>query len=54
MNSVPNLDERLQFFRTCDPNELSQLVLTVIADTRLPKEFLESLNDEDKTICNRV
>ena len=54
MNSVPNLDERLQFFRTCDSNELSRLILTVIPDGCLPKEFLDSLNNEDKTICHRA
>jgi replicative superfamily II helicase len=54
MNSVPNLDERLQFFRTCNTNELSQLISAVIADGRLPNEFLDSLNDEDRTICHRA
>ena len=55
MNSVPNLDARFQFFQTCDPNELSQLILTVITDGRLSKEFLDSLNNEpeDRTICHR-
>ena len=44
MNPVANLDERLQFFRTCDPNELSRLISTVITDGRLPKGFLHNLN----------
>ena len=30
MNSVSNPDARLQFFRICDPNELSQLQVRVI------------------------
>ena len=54
MNSVQNLDERLQYFRTCNPNELSQLISTVITDSRLPKEFLDSLSNEDQTICKRA
>jgi hypothetical protein len=54
MNFVPNLDERLQFFRTCDPNELSQLISNVITDGRIPNRFLNSLNDEDRTICHRA
>ena len=54
MSSVPNLAERLHFFRTCDPNELSQLILTVITDGRLPNDFLESLNNDDQIICNRA
>ena len=54
MNSVPNLNERLQFFRACDSNELSQLISTVITDGRFPNRFLNSLNDEDRTICHRA
>jgi replicative superfamily II helicase len=54
MSSVPTLDERLQFFRTCDAEEFSQLTSGVIADGRLPKEFLDSLKEEDRTICHRA
>ena len=58
MNSVPNLniDERLQLFRTWDVKdvkEYSQLILFVIADGRLPKEFLDSLNDDRSAEVSR-
>jgi hypothetical protein len=36
-----------QFFRTCDARKLSQLISVLIAD-------VDSLNEEDRTICHRV
>ena len=53
MNSVPNVDERLQLFRTWDVKEYSQLILFVIADGRLPKEFQDSLNDDRSAEVSR-
>jgi len=54
MEYTQTLEERLQSFRTCAPGEISRLVSTTIPQDRLPIQYLESLTDEDKTICFRA
>jgi len=51
MEYTPTLEERLQLFCTCAPGELSQLVSTTIPQDHLTIQCLESLTDEDRTVC---
>jgi hypothetical protein len=54
MGSIPNINEWIQHFRTCSPGEISQLVSKEIPQDRLPIQYLESLSDEDRTVCFRA
>ena len=54
MGSIPYKNEWLQHFRTCSPEEISQLVSKEIPQDRLPTQYLESLSEEDKTVCFRA
>ena len=46
--------ETLQLFRSCSPAEISRLVTTEIPQDRLPLTYLNSLSEEDKTVCLRA
>ena len=54
--SAPTLhvDEQLDYFRNCSPGDFSDLVNAVIPEDRLPLQYLESLSNEDRTICYRA
>ena len=54
LNHVPSLDEQLNYFRKCSPEDISGLVTLVISEDRLPLQYLESLSYEDRTICYRA
>jgi hypothetical protein len=51
LNHIPSLDERLDYLRKCSPEDISGLVTVVISDDRLLLHYLESLSNEDRTIC---
>ena len=48
---TPSLDERLNYFCKCSPEDISGLVTIVIPEDRLPLQYLKSLSSEEKTIC---
>ena len=54
MNSTAQYNETLQFLRTCSPSEISCLVATEIPQDHLPLTYLNSLSEEDKTVCLRA
>lgn len=54
MGSIPNINEWVQHFRTCSPGEISQLISMEIPQDRLPIQYLESLSEEDRTVCFRA
>ena len=54
VNHIPTLDEQLDYFRNCSPEDISGLVTVVIPEDRLPLQYLESLSNEDRTICYRA
>jgi hypothetical protein len=47
LNQTPTLDEQLDYFRNCSPEDISGLVTVVIPEDRLPLQYLESLSNED-------
>ncbi|KAF4618097.1 hypothetical protein D9613_012644 [Agrocybe pediades] len=54
MDHVPNLDEKLSFFRSCSAAELPGLVFSVLPVHQLPGSYLESLSAEDSAVCLRA
>src|SRR5271168_5039478 len=54
MSSIPDMNESIQHIRTCSPGEISQLVSNEIPQDRLPTHYLESLSEEDMTVCFRA
>ncbi|KAF9486495.1 P-loop containing nucleoside triphosphate hydrolase protein [Pholiota conissans] len=52
---VPTLTERLQFFRTCSDEAISELSLAIKGlHERLPQEYLAGLQSDDLILCLRV
>jgi len=54
LNYLPTLNEKLDYFRNCSPNDISHLVTTIIPQDRLPLQYLENLSNEDRTVCYRA
>jgi hypothetical protein len=54
VNHIPTLDEKLDYFRNCSPEDISGLVTVAIPEDRLPLQYLKSLSNEDRTICYRA
>jgi hypothetical protein len=54
MDNSSLLDARISLFRTCSAAEILRLVSTGIPEDRLPVHFLQSLSEEDRTVCYRV
>jgi hypothetical protein len=54
LNHIPSLDEKLNYFRKCSQEDILGLVTAVVSKDRLPHQYLESLSNEDRTICYRA
>ena len=54
MEFTTEYNKTLQFFRTCAPAEILHLVVTEIPQDHLPLIYLNSLSEEDKTVCLRA
>jgi hypothetical protein len=54
MEFTTEYNETLQFFRICSPAEILRLVVTEIPQDLLPLTYLNSLSEEDKTVCLRA
>jgi RAD3-like DEAD/DEAH box helicase len=56
MNTVPTLEESLDFIRKSSAVELLSFIcgLSLESDSRLPSDFLSSLEDTDKIFCWRA
>jgi hypothetical protein len=54
MEFTTEYNQTLQIFRTCSPAEISRLVATEIPQDRLPLTYLDSLSEEDRTVCLRA
>jgi hypothetical protein len=54
MEFTTEYKETLQLFRTCSPAEILRLVATEIPQDRLPLTYLNSLSEEDRTVCLRA
>jgi hypothetical protein len=51
MEPIPNINQWIHHFCTCSPGEISQLVSMQIPQDCLSIQYLESLLEEDKTVC---
>jgi hypothetical protein len=56
MDTVPTLEDRLDFIRKCSSVDLSTFIchLSLESDSRVPSDFLSSLEDADKIFCWRA
>ena len=54
MELTTEYNETLHLLRNCSPAEISRLVATEIPQDRLPLTYLNSLSEEDRTVCLRV
>ena len=48
LDHVPSLDEKLNYFRKCSPEDISGLVTLVISEDRLPLQNLKVISREKK------
>ena len=54
LDSFPTLDKKLEALRVCPPQVIEHLVKTGIPQDLLPLQYLESLSNEERTICYRT
>ena len=54
MELTTEYNETLHLLRNCSPAEISRLVVTEIPQDHLPLTYLNSLSEEDRTVCLRA
>ena len=54
LDYAPTLDEKLDHFHNCSPGDILALVNVTICQDLLPLQYLESLSNEDRTVCYRA
>jgi hypothetical protein len=54
LDYAPTRDEKLDHFRNCSPEDILALVTVAIPQELLPLQYLESLANEDRTVCYRA